>query len=99
MSDLMSIDEAAARGIERLRQPQWKDPCAHLKLDIINGRPGPWVHLYDPSNSRVNGKDPVSMLFLNVGFDIKEWIEHTGPTCDSEEYKAAQVVFDRWPSK
>lgn len=66
----------------------------HLKIDIIDGKPGPWTHLYSPFNKECNGRDPVDMLFTQVDYDAVEVVPYTGPLPDSEEYKAAAAQFD-----
>jgi hypothetical protein len=97
----LSIREAAARGIERVRKPVWAHPCDHLKIDIIDGKPGPWTHLYAPFNKECNGRDPVDMLCIahGVNYDERCWVPHTGPTLDSDEYKAAVASYDGCLSK
>lgn len=88
MSDLISIRDAAAKGIERLRQPQWVNPMDHIKIDLVKGILGPWVHLWCPFNTECNKRDPVDMLLWQVGLDDAEWLPYTGPLEDSAEYKA-----------
>lgn len=61
---LISINQAAAMGIDRLRQPRWANLEDYLKIDIIDGKAGPWGHLYSPANEAVNGRNPVDMLLL-----------------------------------
>lgn len=63
---------------------------SYLKLDIIDGEPGPWTHLHDPMNIRINGRDPVSFMFVQMDYDEKIWIEHTGPTSETPEYQLTQ---------
>ena len=91
--NMLSIRGAAAQGIERLRNPVWAHPCAHLKIDIIHGEPGPWTHLYDPFNMEGNKRDPVSVLCISMDYDAKEWVPHAGPSNDSVEYRAAQAAY------
>ncbi len=62
--ELISINEAAARGIDKLRQPRWANQEDYLKIDIIEGKAGPWGHLYSPANMAINGKNPVDMMLL-----------------------------------
>ncbi len=62
MPKLMSLNEAAAYRIERVRQPQWANKLDHLKIDIIDDKPGPWLHLYAPFNKECNGRDPVDVI-------------------------------------
>lgn len=91
--ELMSIREAAAKGISLLRKPVWADPCAHMKIDIVDGEPGPWTHLYDPYNQELNGRDPVDVLCIQMDYDAQVFVQHVGPTHDSPEYhaRAAQL--------
>lgn len=92
---LISINEAAARGIERLRKPIWATPLDHLKIDIIDGRPGPWLHLYCPFNRECNGRDPVDILGILEGdYNAREFVAYVGPRADSPAYKAEQEKFD-----
>ena len=94
MSTLISLNEAAANGIDRLRKPEWAQAEDHLKIDAIDGRLGPWVHLYAPFNLKCNGRDPVDVLVVIWGDPAeKEWLPYTGPLPDSDEYKAVQSRF------
>ena len=50
----MKLEEAAAAGIARVRLPQWANPDAYLKLDLMaDGKMGPWLHLYDRRSQEV----------------------------------------------
>jgi hypothetical protein len=91
--ELFSIREAAARGIERVRKPVWAHACTHLKIDIVDSEPGPWTHLFDPFNMECNGKDPVSVLCIQMDYEAKEWAQHEGPLNDSDEYRAAVAAY------
>jgi hypothetical protein len=62
---MISIKQAAAQGISLIRKPNWVNPADHLKIDIIDGKPGPWVHLYSPVNEMINGRNPVGILQLD----------------------------------
>ena len=92
--ELISIAQAVEQGIARLRKPIWASPMDHLKIDIINGRAGPWLHLYCPFNNECNGRDPVDTLGLGMDYDAKEFEPYTGPLPDSVEYKAEQAAFE-----
>jgi hypothetical protein len=91
---LISINEAAAAGIERLRYPKWVTPEDHLKIDIIDGKPGLWTHLFAPFNRECNGRDPVSIICTQMDYGAAEWEPYTGPISGSDEYKAAQACYD-----
>lgn len=92
--ELISVTQAAKQGIERIRRPIWANQLDHLKIDIIDGVPGPWLHLYCPFNKECNGRDPVNVLCIDSDYDAKEYEPYTGPLPDSDEYKAAQAAFD-----
>ena len=95
---MISMNEAAAKGIERLRKPSWSDPFDHIKIDIFEGKPGPWMHLYAPFNLECNKRDPVDILwsiqFGKESADSVEFVPYEGPLPDSETYKARQAEFD-----
>lgn len=91
---MLSIMEAAAQGIVYLRQPGWAAAEDHFKIDIIDGRHGPWGHLYSPFNKECNGHDPVNVLLFEADVLKRWWIPHTGPLADSAEYKAQVAVFE-----
>lgn len=90
---MISINQAAAQGIQYVRQSRWANPLDHLKIDIINGKAGPWTHLYAPFNQECNGRDPVPILSVGMDYNAEEWEPYTGPLCDSEEYKANVAVY------
>ena len=82
----ISINEAAAKGITRLRKKVWATREDHLKIDIIDGKPGPWTHLFSPFNKECNGRDPVDILATNMDYNAKEFIPYSGPLPESDEY-------------
>src|SRR5689334_11867136 len=96
---LISVRQAAVAGIERLRMPRWASPLDHLKIDIIDGAPGPWVHLYCPQNKSINGRDPVDILAIrginkiSHDPDAVEFVPYDGPDHTSPEYTAAAARF------
>jgi len=92
---LFSVNEAARQGIERVRKPIWANKFDHLKIDIIDGKPGPWIHLYAPFNLQCNGRDPVDILSLQHDLNEACFEYYAGPFPDSEEYKAQVAAFDR----
>lgn len=88
----MSLEEAAAQGITRVRKPIWAIAEDHLEVDIVNGKLGVWCRLYSPFNPKCNGQDPISMPCLE-GRDEREWLAYTGPVADSDEYRARVAEF------
>lgn len=92
----ISIEQAAARGIERLRLSRWANPMDHIKISILMGSPGPWVKLYCPINEAMNGRDPVEMLIMNfLPTTDPVWDEYKGPLPDSIEYRDKAAEFRR----
>lgn len=85
----ISINEAVKLGVPRLRKPNWANPLDHLKIDIIDGQIGPWLHLYAPFNISINGRDPVDMLALShrEALDTPEFKIYDGPVGTSDEYQ------------
>lgn len=90
---LISINEAAARGVERLRKPIWSTPEDHLKIDIIDGKPGPWLHLWCPFNKECNGRDPVNILAFHWDLNFPEFVRYDGPLPDSEPYQKKVAYY------
>lgn len=91
---LISITQAAARGIDRVRKPNWANRLDHVKIDIVDGHGvGPWLHLWSPLNWLVNGHDPFDFLWavgpMKTDLDAAVFEAYTGPLPDSDEYKAA----------
>lgn len=93
---LISINEAVKLGHPRLRKPIWSNPLDHLKIDILDGQMGPWLHLFAPFNKECNGRDPVDMLAFEhrASFDTPEFAVYDGPLPTSDEYRAAVAKFD-----
>lgn len=93
---LISINEAVKLGHPRLRKLIWANPFDHIKLDLIDGVMGPWIHLFAPFNKECNGHDPVDILAFSqrASFDNPEFAIYDGPLPSSDEYKAAVAKFD-----
>lgn len=85
---LLSINEAVAQGITRVRKPVWAEP-----LDQLHIGPGIWMHLYCPSNKEINGRDPVDIMKICCDMDEKAWLPHTWPGPESDDYKAMAAQF------
>ena len=95
---LISLNQAAAAGIRRVREPQWASRFDHFELDVVDERPGPWVRLFSPSNRCFNGRDPQT-LFAQAApikpHDAPVFLPYRGPLPDSLEYRAQAERFDR----
>lgn len=85
---LLSIKQAHSQGISRLRKPIWTNPMDHILCEF------PWIKLYCPANRWINGRDPVDVLFLELGLDVPEYEPYSGPLPDSDEYQAEAARFD-----
>lgn len=87
---MISINDAARLGIERIRKPIWANRFDHVKLDFFDGQLGPWVHLWAPFNTECNGRDPVDLLWAFNPFDTAtpEYVPYEGPLPASPEYQA-----------
>lgn len=81
MSDLMSVNEAAKLGRKRFRLDKWINDLDHFEIDIVDGRPGPWVKLWSPFNGPVcEQENPQKMLITMIGdLDDKCWRNYVGP--------------------
>lgn len=92
-AELLSLRQAAERGIDRLRIPKWAQPEEHLKIDIFDGIVGLWLHLFSPFNTECNGRDPVNILVTQVDLDVAEYVRYSGPLPDSDAYRKAIARF------
>ena len=91
---LISLEDAAALGIERVRLGYWANRMDHFKIDIIDGKVGPWVKLYAPFNKHCNGRDPMPMLITMFETWHRTYEVYRGPLPDSVEYLEAAAAFD-----
>ena len=98
MTELISINDAVKLGIERIRKPIWADQFDHVKIDIIDGQLGPWIHLFSPENKMFNGKDPIDIPTITDRFlaDDKDFVPYDGPLPDSDEYRAASEKIEAY---
>lgn len=87
MDKLISINDAAAQGIDRLRRPAWLMREDHIKIHIHEGKPGPFVKIYSPFNQECNGRDPVEMLIIAFDLEDKIFLPYTGPLPGDEAYE------------
>lgn len=72
MSELISLNEAAAGGIERLRQPTWSDLRDYVLIDIVDGKPGPLFRLYSPFNAAAGLPNPCLLSWGDVKIGVDE---------------------------
>ncbi len=91
---LISIKQAATKGIERLYRPIWACKFDHLKIDIIDGRLGPWIHLYAPFNKECNGRDPFSIIVVDFDCDEEDYLPYIGPLPDSDDYRKIAKSYE-----
>lgn len=78
-----------------MRKPIWSNPFDHIKIDIFDGRPGQWIHVFSPANKEINGRDPVDLLAGTelTPLDAAELEIYDGPLPDSDEYQKAVKAF------
>jgi hypothetical protein len=76
----MTLQEAAQKGIARLRLPHWSFKNAYVRQDILpSGLVGPWLHLFSPDEQKAIGVE-TPQTFLRLGsFDEARFEEYTGP--------------------
>lgn len=89
MDGKISLFDAAAAGVQRVRLAHWANKLDHIKIDILDGgQLGPWLHLYAPFNQECNGRDPVDFLWAlpSSNCDIRNpgWEIYTGPEWQHE---------------
>lgn len=99
---LISIAEAAKRGIERVRDPSWSNPLDHIKIDIVEGEIGPWLHLYAPFNRVCSKRDPVTFMWaigpLKTDITVPNVVPYEGELPESDTYQNAVKEFERFHS-
>lgn len=81
----MTFDEAAARGISRLRLSNWADERDYVRIDIVDGKAGPWAHLYAPLQEAIGAPTPQSVAWFLNGPSGDEWQEYTGPIHEKDD--------------
>lgn len=78
---MISINQAVAQGITRLRMPRWAPTDAYLLLSIIDGKVGLWCKLYSRTEQQAIG-EPTPQLFLSYNVadsgDCEAYEPYTG---------------------
>lgn len=91
---MISIYEAAGKGIERLRMERWACRFDHLKITITDKGVGVWVKMYAPFNQECNGRDPVMLdIIQSLNPDERVFVPYTGPLPESEEYRNEALKY------
>lgn len=90
---LISINEAIAQGIQRVRMPSWPSPCDHLRIDS-----SPLWQLYAPGKEY---SDAAQYRSSSTDHDHRAWQAYTGPLPHSAEYheEAAKSKLKRRRSR
>ncbi len=65
--NLISIREAAHRGITKVRLDKWTNPDDYMELTIVDGLLGPWVKLWSPINEVIGATNPQKLLITMLG--------------------------------
>ena len=68
----MTIQDALAQGITRLRRPMWANPNAYILIDK-----GPWAKLYDQPYQSLFG-EPTPQKVLHIHDDCVDYEPYTG---------------------
>lgn len=85
----MTIKEATSQGIARIRLPQWENPDAYLRIDLIDidgtwGH-GPWLHLFDrPSQEIIEAPTPQTLLYVLLYSDTNDFEKYSGPIDEAD---------------
>ena len=95
MKYLISINDAAELGIDRLRMPVWAMAEDHIKIDIFENRPGPWVRLFSPANKWCNKRDPVKMVIMKFDLNEKVFLKYEGSLPESHDYVEKVKSFEK----
>lgn len=93
-SALISINDAAARGTDRVRMPRWANQFDHIKIVILDGTVGPWANLFAPFNVKCNGHDPQELRLTEADCNECVYVPYDGALPGSDEYRAAQAVYN-----
>ncbi len=74
----MTLSEAAAIGMSRVRLPVWADPQAYLKMTLPpRGGRGVWVELFERKTQEYTG-EPTPQKILCVEDDEGGFVEYVG---------------------
>jgi hypothetical protein len=98
--ELISINAAAERGVTRLRDPGWANPCDHVEIVVLDGRAAPWGKLWAPANWMCSGKDGLPMLLMPgrhhptcIDPAVPYFVPYAGPHPGSPVYEAECARF------
>lgn len=80
---MLSINEAATKNILRLRKPIWANPNDYVRIDIIDRKPGPWLHFFSPLNESLCGQRNPQDIAWPIMFgveagDHREFVAYEG---------------------
>src|SRR5262249_49772487 len=75
----ISINDAAATGVDKLRKPYWANADDHIKIEIVNGKAGVWLRFYSDLNETLGNPNPVELLGISADYEKKEWIAWEAP--------------------
>ncbi len=74
----MTISDAAALGISRIRRSMWADKKSYAKIDLTdNGTHGPWLHLFDRRTQEILD-EPTPQNVICVGDKTNDYVEYVG---------------------
>jgi hypothetical protein len=77
----MTLNQAVARGISKVRDPNWASPEDYILIDLIPDPKnpghfwhGPWLHLYSPLQPILGQPTPQEILFNSLNWDEDGWV-------------------------
>lgn len=75
---MISVRQAAARGISKLRLDNWANPQDHFEFYLVpGGGVGPWVKLWSPTNEPIGMPNPQTLLITMMGdLDDECWLPY-----------------------
>lgn len=82
----MTLSEAAAKGIRRVRHVQWIDPFSYLKINIIEGQLGVLGYFYALDQLFIGHVTPEPFVL-----DGHPWLEDAR----FEEYTGGLMIADK----
>jgi hypothetical protein len=93
----MTISEALAQRVPRIRKPVWTNAHAYLRLPLLDdGQYGPWAELYDDvTQAEVLDVRPGSQrLFVLPMLEEDGYEVYAGPVSPFEAHNFARVYHE-----
>lgn len=73
----MTLQQCAESGHDKVRKPYWAFATDYMRIDINNGRVGPWGHLFAAEQQEMLGQPtPQDILLVTLTKD-DDWVPYT----------------------